>query len=205
MSSDAGFTLVELLVATFITALLAVLGMMLTSDTMRARDQLTATVDDVRDLELTRAILKSDLAQLVPRQARDAYGTPADSAFVGGPHRGADTLMTFVRTGRELPGLADAHSRLEFVAYSVSDGALVRTSRQNVDAVPGMPEAERVLLSGLEGVEIAFLEGGRWQDVWAGSTSVTGTGGIAPVAIRLRFDHPHYGDIEMRVITGAGL
>lgn len=205
MSRESGFTLVEVLVATFITALLAALGMMLLSDTLRARDQLTATMDDVRELELARAVLKSDLAQLVPRRARDAYGTPAASAFVGGPHSGGNTLMAFVRTGRELPGLADAQSRLEYVTYVVRDGALIRQTRQNVDATPGMPVSERTLLSGLEDVEIAFLESGRWRDIWTGATQVTGAAAFAPTALEITFEHPRYGEIRLRLLTGAGL
>lgn len=204
MSSQSGFTLVEVMVATFITAILLAMGTALISDTLQTRETLSEVVGDAEELELARVVLKQDLAQLVERKPRGEYGEPAYSAFLGGYAAPDGALLAFVRTGNEFPGLDQPRSRLQYVEYRVEDGDLVRASRDFVDSTPDTPERERVLISDVTNVEIAFLNGTAWDASWARPSSPTQRGSSAPDAVAVRFDHPRYGALELRMLTVAG-
>jgi general secretion pathway protein J len=66
-----GFTLVEVLVALAIFALLAGAGALVLSQTIDTRFALRAETDRIGDLQRMHAMLKADLAQAAPRRVRD--------------------------------------------------------------------------------------------------------------------------------------
>lgn len=199
-SREAGFTLVEVMVAVFIMAIITAMGAALISDAVRTRDQVGAVTDDVEALQLTRALLKRDLAQIVNRRARGPFGDPALSAFEGGTDLDGEELMRFVRGGVDTPGTGD-RSRLQAVDYQFRDGALIRRTRSHVDEVPDMPVRERVLLQEIEQVDIRFLTMGGWTDAWGGQA---GAPGAAPLAVELVLTHRRFGEIEALFLTPEG-
>ncbi|MCI4645405.1 MAG: type II secretion system minor pseudopilin GspJ [Hyphomonadaceae bacterium] len=203
MQSEAGFTLVEVMVATFITAILLAMGSLLISDTLQSREALNEVIEDSQELELARLVLRQDMAQLVERRPRGAYGEPAYSAFLGGYAAPDNALLAFVRTGNEFPGLELPRSRLQYVEYRLVEDDLVRASREFVDSVPGTQMHQRVLISGVSNLEIAFLNGTSWDASWARPLSPTQRHSSAPEAVALRFDHARYGAMELRLLTVA--
>jgi general secretion pathway protein J len=202
MTRESGFTLVEVLVATFIMAILSAMGAALISDTLRTRETLESAMSDVQDLELARAILKRDLAQLVARRARGEYGLKAPGQFEGGNDPSGERLMAFVRNGHEVPGLAGRRSRLQHVTYLLRDGSLIRATRAHVDAVPDMVVRERVLMTGLAELRPRFLGNAGWSDVWdrdGASAELS-----VPRAVALVFEHERFGELETLYLTQAG-
>lgn len=204
MMREAGFTLVEVMVATFIMAILSVMGVAMLSNTLDARRTIEAVVEDVEELELARAIIRQDLAQIVNRRARDPFGTRAVSAFEGGTDLSDGRLMSFVRTGHEWPGVSGVRSRLQFVTYRYEDGSLVRESRAFVDAAPDPVTHSRVLLENLEKLDVRFRVRNTWSDVYEVVTA-SNTGPVsAPAAVALYFVHPRFGEIETVLLTVSG-
>lgn len=204
MSEESGFTLVEVMVATFIMAILSAMGIAMLSNTLEARESLEAVVEDVEELQLARAIIRQDLAQIVNRRARDPYGTRAVAAFEGGVDVSDGRLMSFVRTGHDLPGVSGERSRLQYVTYAYRQGALLRESRAFVDAAPDPQTHSRTLLAGLDGVEVRFRVGDAWNDVHE-VTAAANTGPVpAPPAVSFLIEHPRFGEIETVFLTLAG-
>jgi general secretion pathway protein J len=108
----AGFTLVELLVAIGILALVAVLGWRGLDGIVRARVSLTRQMEQTRGMQLAFAQLQSDAEHL------------AETELLHGRQNlegGADRL-TLVRTVFE----ENQPARLQVVAYRVRDGVLTR-------------------------------------------------------------------------------
>ncbi len=204
MTREAGFTLVEVMVATFIMAILSAMGIAMLSNTLEARKTIESVVEDVEDLELARAIIRQDLAQIVNRRARDPYGTRAVSAFEGGTDLSGGQLMSFVRTGHEWPGVSGTRSRLQYVTYRYADGALLRESRAFVDAAPDPMTHSRVLLEGLYRLDVRFRVRDTWSDVY--EVMAAGNAGPvpAPAAVSFRFVHARFGEIETVFLTVAG-
>ena len=78
-----GFTLVELLVALTIFALLAAAGVSLLSISVTTQGQVTARLDADADVGRTLSLLGQDLAQAEPRSWRDGTGTPRAAMTLG--------------------------------------------------------------------------------------------------------------------------
>ena len=155
MRASPGFTLVEMLVALFIFAIISAAGVSIVTYGIDAKAATREATNRLRDVQIARALLKADLAQPVQRPVRDAYGIT---------RQGDGTLMSFVRGGWANPGQVEARSTLQFVQYAVVDGKFIRRSRLRLDATVNTPDDERVLLSGVSNVEVRFYSGGQWAD-----------------------------------------
>ncbi|MGB0907114.1 MAG: type II secretion system minor pseudopilin GspJ [Maricaulaceae bacterium] len=152
---DAGFTLVEMLISLFIFSLLSVASMTVLSSTLRNKTQMQERVEGIEMLETARALIKSDMMNLVLRRGRDAYGTP-DVYLLSG---GAETLLTFTRGGRENPGGLERRGDLQRVSYVFENGALKRRSFVHENPAPQTKLQERILVSDLNSIRIDFLAG----------------------------------------------
>lgn len=155
---QAGFTLVELLVALALFGMLSAAAVSLLGFSVRTEDAAVRRNAELADLRRLGALMGSDLAQAVPRIARDAEGVPRP-AFSGGP---AD--MALVRGGWENPdGLPRAS--LQKVAYRLAGGRLERIAFPMLDgAAPLDPVA---LAEGLAGLRYRYRDAeGAWRDQW---------------------------------------
>lgn len=111
-SRHRGFTLIELLVAISILAIVAVLGWRGLDGIVRARIALTGNLEQARGLQLAFAQLQSDGEHLA--SSADLAGHAVLAAQPG--------RLTLVRTV-----FADNQpSRMEVVAYRISNGVLTR-------------------------------------------------------------------------------
>lgn len=107
-----GFTLVELLVAISVLAIVAVLGWRGLDGIVRARVALTADLEQTRGMQLAFAQMQSDCAHIV--NAADIGGRTALVA--------EDGSLTLVRT----VFADDQPSRVQVIAYRLTDGVLTR-------------------------------------------------------------------------------
>ena len=202
-----GLTLVELLVALGIFALVSAASTTVLSLAIAGRDQLEASTDEVRRVERARSLLRADLGQLSARPVRDAEGR-AEPAFAGGEgirvplgaregqREGEDTLIVLTRTGWDNPGDLRPRATLQRVTWLVRDGALIRRTRPYLDAAAGTPSTDQVVLGDLTSVEVGFYDGQAWRSGFASEE------GGAPLAVRLSFDHPGLGPLRNDFLTG---
>src|ERR671918_2694 len=98
----SGFTLVEMLVALFIFALLTAAGVTVMRFTSDNQAIVQERSERLAQFQRLRAILKSDLAQATARRTRDPDGRPLRAAFFGSSGAGAP-LLRFVRRGWDNP------------------------------------------------------------------------------------------------------
>jgi general secretion pathway protein J len=166
MSANArGFTLIEVLVAMAVFALVALMASGLASSALSARGELDAADERLRRLQTARALIKADIGQIVWRPARDAFGGAGRGGFVGGIMNDGEPLLAFVRGGWTNTG-AEARPSLQYVEYAVVGDALVRRTRAALDPTPNTPVEEMSLLQPVSGVEVSFLTGETWQPRW---------------------------------------
>ncbi|WP_342118899.1 PulJ/GspJ family protein [Pseudoduganella sp. OTU4001] len=122
MKNARGFTLVELLVAITVLAIVAVMGWRGLDGIVRSREQLTQNMEQTRGIQLTFAQLQSDLEQIADKNLlRQRQNILADN-----------TRLVFIRTV-----LAEnAASQLQVVSYQIREGVLLRReSAQTRDLV----------------------------------------------------------------------
>ncbi|MBS3964273.1 MAG: type II secretion system minor pseudopilin GspJ [Methylomonas sp.] len=179
----AGFTLLELLIAMAIFAIMAVMaygGLRAVLDTAQAT---SARAERNRQLQRTLTLLHNDLMQAQPRPVRDALGD--DETALRGGH--GDELLSLTRA---LPDLTqqDDHSRLQRISYHFHDGHLQRRVWNRLDRTQASAPMTRDLLAA-EAVVIRFL-GDEWTTFWPIS------GGALPKAVEIVLTMPGLGEIR---------
>lgn len=208
-AGERGLTLVELLVALLVFSFVASAAVLALRLGVEARDQLELADDRLSQFEIARLMLKDDLAQLVNRPVRDEFGDTSGAMFRGGevlrlrnPVEGERRLMAFVRAGWANPGATAPRSSLQYVEYLEKDGALVRRIRPFLDDARDQPEFDRVLIDGVSGITVSFLQGNArgaldWADRWPPAA-----GAPAPEAIALDVTDPRFGEVRQMFWIG---
>jgi general secretion pathway protein J len=153
-SAQAGFTLVELLLAIAISALVAALAYAGLSTAIGASAGMQVQVRQLSDIQRALNILEEDLLQVRPRAITNGFGSQ-EAAFRGGVFQ--DALLEFTRGGFGNPqGLA--RSELQRVRYVLADGRLWRQSWPVLDRVAeNQPPQSVLLLENVAAVQPGFL------------------------------------------------
>jgi general secretion pathway protein J len=164
MKRHAGFTLVEILVAIAIAAILAAMAFSAMSEAMQNRERIKQAQERLVGLQFTVRSLVQDFSQLTPRPVRRQIGEGYEAAVLGQPGTFAQVVLT--RAGWTNPaGLS--RSGLQRVRYEVREGVLYRDYWLALDAQPEPLPVQRALIDGVEGFTIRYMSDGRqWRDDW---------------------------------------
>lgn len=175
-----GFTLLELLVAIGIFALVSAIAYGSLARFMDDRVRLDTEHEFWRGLSLAFSRMQDDLSEARERKIRDAIGVslqPTQPAFRGQP---TDTRSTglpsleFTRGG-VLTFDSGARSDLQRVAYRLTDdGILKRLVWPVLDPGPETKPQEQTLLTDVEDFRVRFYgPNGVWLDFWPAAGNVT--------------------------------
>jgi general secretion pathway protein J len=182
---EAGFTLVEAMVSLFVFSLIAVGCVAMLMQSVQSQRVVTDSHERLRELQVARALLASDLAQIVPTQG----GAPA---FVGGD---VEVAMAFSRASAEPAGESGAVSALTRVEYRAEENRLVRFS---LPARAGEgATAQRTVLADASALRVQFFDGVDWRDHWL-STPAAPT----PRAVAIVATLPRYGAVRIQALVG---
>jgi general secretion pathway protein J len=191
----AGFTLLELLVA---MAIFAVIGAMALGGLNAVVDQGgIAGVQMARLAELQRAmrVLTADLGGIQPRFVRDELGTAGELPLVT-DGRG-EFLLRLTRGGWSNPSRAPYRGTLQRLQYRLQDDVLIREYWTVTDRVLGEKPRQEELLTGVERLELSYLDQGReWVTQWPPPSRSAPGNGERPRAIRLKLTLEDFGVIE---------
>lgn len=199
----AGFTLVEMLVALVVFALLGLAATGVLAWVADNRGTVAAHSERLAQLQRARALLQADLGQAAVRRVRGPDGRQAPDAFTGATHRGGAShggpgpLLAFVRRGWSNPDGASRAS-LQYVEYRLVDGRLERATRPMLDGASAGDS--RVLLDGIVDAAIGYHHHGAWDHGWPGGAAEL------PAAVRLEIEFQDLGRIEqLFLVTGRTL
>lgn len=192
----AGFSLVEVLVALALFAMIGAAGAAVLSISADNRERVLEASQRLARLQRLDALLRADLGQAVARQVRDTAGQPRAAAFVGGPApESPGALFDFVRQGWENPGEAPRPS-IQRLEYRLVDGRLERRTWPHPDGA--RPDAPIVLHDGVRQARAVFIQGGRESDGWAGTEAQP-----LPEAVRLELELDDLGPVALTVLVAA--
>lgn len=177
--NEAGFTLVEMMVALFIFALLSAASLMSMNAASSGKEAVNAKMDEIQSLNLARILIANDLQMAVGAVRADQLGQRLNVSFSGGTpiaaETGGDIILQFARTGRDNPGGLDPRSDLQSVRYIVRGKQLIRSAGHRFNDEGLAPPYERALLTGIAKAEITFFDGVDWVPVWPSTNSVIST------------------------------
>lgn len=200
MNQQQGFTLLELLVA---MAIFAIIGLAATAGLNAIIDQSTRANQSLNELnELQRAIrfLTTDLYQMHPRGVRDELGR-GDEAPLIADNQG-DYLIRFSREGWRNPA-GIPRSSIQRVQYRLEGTTLVREYWPVLDHTLSLEPIKTDLLDNVENIEFEYLDyTGQWQNQWP-PIQPDSAAEEWPRAVRLRLSLKNNGEIE-RLIEVAG-
>lgn len=197
---QAGFTLLEILVA---TAVFAVMGAMAYGGLQSVIDQQEIARDNadrLRSVQFAVRQLTLDLQQVQPRPVRDELGDGYRSAVLADERNVYD--MEFTRGGWSNP-LAQPRAAVQRVAYRVEDGRLVRLHWFVPDHTLAEEPVERELLDGVTEIRFRFLgAGSEWTEQWPATVGGADPA-ILPRAIEVVLELEDWGEIR-RLVEVAG-
>ncbi len=116
-TAETGFTLMEVLVAISIFALIGVASYRVLSSVMQADERVALRSEHMRSINRAFWLLQQDVEQLVKRDVRDAGGTIVPDNYLRVQNDG-DLPLQFTRGGRANP-LGLPRSSMQRVAYAV--------------------------------------------------------------------------------------
>lgn len=193
--SSQGFTLLEVLVAIAILALIAVGSYQLLAGTVQTRDRGMAHEKGLQDLQKAEMILQRDLLQTVARPVRDEFGDVQPGFYLP-----QDNVMEFTRLGWRNP-LQETRSDLVRLRYRVENGKLIRERWTVLDRARASVPEKIVLLDKIDDFHIQVFAGGNWGTSWpllAQNQKDRKTIPL-PEAVEIRFTREPWGEIR-RVI-----
>jgi general secretion pathway protein J len=200
----AGFTLIEVVIAMFIAAIMFAIGYRTLNQAMIDRGYLKTAQDRVTEIQRGMRIVAQDFAQVVARAARDTQGSGDMQPAIFATTRD-NTLVTFTRSGWSNPAGIQRPAE-ERVRYRFVDGSLVRDHWLSVDPALNSDPRERVLLTRVKSVQIRFLDPAsrNWRTDWPVQTP-TGPVGVLnfddlfltrPLAIEFTVEFEVWGRVQ---------
>jgi general secretion pathway protein J len=204
---QSGFTLIEVLVAVAIAAILAVMTFTAMSQALEHRESIKTRAARLIALQATMRTLVQDLSQIQPRPVREPLGQGYRPAVAVPTTSTAE--IDFTRGGWSNP-VGTERSTLQRVRYVLVDGALYRDYWLTLDAQLQPEPIRRMLLDGVAQFQVSFMDDSRtWQDTWPPqATTTTGSSNerqnrARPIAMRVTLVLQDMGTLT-RIIEVAG-
>lgn len=189
---SSGFTLIEVIIAMSIFAILAVLSYGGLQSVINSKTRTEASLERLQELQMTMLTLSSDLQQLSERDAHDALGGLLYKVST----QSSEFIVEFTRSGWRNPANLQ-RSTLQRVAYQLKDDSLMRIYWPHVDRADDDARVERTLISNIESVELRFLNvNNEWGDDWPSASALsTGAPIELPLAIEISLKMHDWGEI----------
>lgn len=194
-----GFTLLEMLVAVAVFAVISVMAYGGLDTVLQAKARTEVHAQRLSELQMAMLMLERDISQTVPRGIRDSYGD-AQPPLVGGGEN--QTMLEWTRAGWANP-TGRVRSDLQRVGYRLEQEQLVRDNWMVLDRAQDSEPYRAILLEGVESFSVRFMDERRkWQESWPpqtlatdpGTQSNTGAAGL-PVAIEVKMELTDFGEI----------
>ena len=155
-----GFTLVELLVALAIFAVIAIMAYGGLSTVLQVHSHLEQQGTQLAQLQIAFTWLERDLEQIVSRSIRDEYGEKQPAI------QGNLQQLELTRAGWRNPA-QQPRSTLQRVAYHLEDNSLWRSYWQVLDRAQDSRPLQVDLLSNLTEFKLRYLDSHlQWHEQW---------------------------------------
>jgi len=194
---NSGFTLIEVLVAIALFAIMSVMAYGGLESVMRNHEHTRVSMKRLQEIQLAMLTLQRDFEQITHRTASDELGGKLNAID---NNRNPDWLVQFTRLGWSNPANLP-RSHLQRAAYRLNEdddvSTLMRLYWPYVDRASEDQVVEKPLLTRVASAKLRFLDKQqKWQDQWPPvnfdpSNALTNW----PIAIELTLELEDWGEI----------
>lgn len=194
-SNQNGFTLLELVIAIGVFALMSAMAYGGLNSVMNTREHVDAQSERLAQLQKAFLIIGRDIEQAIERPVRDNYAAELEPISGGGY---GSSILELSRSGRANP-MALQRSHLQRVGYEVQEDQLLRKVWPVLDRALDTVPYEGVMIGGIKAVDLRFMdENKEWQTQWpqpnlGGSTQAPAA---MPRAVEITIDLEDWGRIR---------
>lgn len=194
VESTKGFTLIEVLVAMAIMALIGAGALSILNSATKTSDKIRVSGNRLNEVQRAFLFISTDMQQLTVRQVRDEYGEKLPS--MKSDLQSSTPFIRVTRLGRRNPAQL-VRSNLEHLVYTLEDKVLIRTSYMYSDGMAENRGLKRPILTDVESMKISFFDGKSWHAYWPLTDEVEGEGPtLLPVAVKMSLELTDYGVID---------
>ena len=188
------FTLLELLVATAMTAVLAGSLYATLHLAFKARRSAFAAVDQLRKAELAVELLRTDIESAVVPRGVLAGAFIGEDATDGAGHP-SDALMLHVAADAAQPTEGTGDIRMVQLICEPSENGdgmfLLRQVTLNLLTTNVEEPTQEVLCRGVRSLDLRYFDGLDWVDAWDSTTRDN----VLPLAVEVTLELMHEGDL----------
>ncbi|WP_220719287.1 type II secretion system minor pseudopilin GspJ [Agarivorans litoreus] len=193
-----GFTLLEMLVAIVIFALLTMAAYQVLQGVMRSDEISQRHGESLQALQRAMFFMQRDFTQLAPRSVRDETEEQrplimAEKYLLESDDMGIEMLVL----GWRNPQSVIRRSQLQRVAYLLKDEKLIKRFYNHPDAVVGYEPREMVLLNDVEELNFRFHGSSGWSQQVSDSNQL-------PRAVEVTLRHKDYGELRRVFLSPEG-
>jgi general secretion pathway protein J len=202
MRSLQGFTLVEILIAMALFAIISVITYSTLTSAINVSNHTSQVAQRLADIQRVLMLMERDLVQLAPRPVIDEYGEEQSAFLINDL---SNEGFEFTRGGYQNPARLN-RSLLKRVAYEIRNDELYRKTWQVLDrATQTEPEFEESLMKGVTRFEITVYDN-KWVEKWPPERSESEEQPVPeslPAAVRIFMEVEDYGQFTV-MIPGVG-
>lgn len=193
-AQEAGFTLLEVVVAVALFAVVSTLAYGGLAAVLRSREQLSEASAELAQLQLAMQMFERDVRSAVLRPVRDGYGEVLPALM------GDSDSLELTRAGYS-NGLQQARADLERVAWRRDKDGWQRGRWWVLDRAPSSPPEVLDVLPGVSRMQLRYRSrDGREADHWP----LDGVDEALPQAVELRLETRSLGEIRRLVELTPG-
>lgn len=197
-----GFTLLEILVAMVILAVMGIMAYRGVSEARVAVGNAEGHLERLRNVQRSVQLLVTDFRTLTRRPVREPIGDGQRATLLRDPN---SVAIVELSRGGWPNGAGTPRGTAQRVVYRIEDGKLLREHWTVMDATLATPPVRRELLDGVERVEIRYLTSGReWIADWPPFNNTADLGFyMRPLAVEFTLVLADFGEIR-RVVEISG-
>ena len=188
-----GFTLLELLVALAVFAMVSLMAYSGLRTVLQAKQQTEQRAERIQQLQSALLMLERDISQFVPRGIRDGYGDaqPAMNTADFGAIR-----LEFTHAGWRNPTGA-VRSTLQRVGYGIEEESLMRFSWAVLDRAQDSEPYKVALLDRVREMRLRYLDqANEWHEQWPPAGLTQGEAMPMPLALEVTVALDDMGEIR---------
>jgi general secretion pathway protein J len=195
---ERGFTLLEILVATVILAVMALMAYRAVSEAQVAVSLAEGHMDRLRQAQRAVHLLATDFRTLAPRPVRETIGDGFRAALLRDPN--GINVVELTHAGWP-NGAGTPRGTVQRVIYRLEEGKLIREHWTVADPTLATTPVKRELLDQVERIEIRYMNSSReWIAQWPPFDNTRDFGfSDRPLAVEITVVLSDYGELRRLV------